>query len=351
MKTPSIRQWKSSEADSGAKTAEPKFIFSTPFGRSLVKRVQNDDATHTSLPFGSSILIACSGGADSVALLHILLSLREKLGLRLGVVHMNYRLRGKDSDHDEKLVHDFCTRYGLPIFLSRPKDATGKNEEHLRDIRYRYFERIRAREHFDRIATAHNEDDQAETVLIRLLRGTGPDGLAAMRPINGRIIRPLLRIPKSSLTELLAKEHIPFREDVTNRDVSILRNRIRHNLLPLLDKEYRPGIRSVLARTATLFQGETSVADSPSFHLRTEPVDLGVSFFRTEYLSLADSERAHELRRLYRIVSISVKFPSQSFVHEVDKLIRSSKGKIRSYASVRLKIVARGDKVTMIRNQ
>ncbi len=288
-----------------------------------------------------------------MALLHVFFFLRDKLGFRLGVAHVNYGIRGTDSDKDEKLVDSLCEQLKIPLFVLRSKGNRGKNEEFLRDIRYRFFERIRAREGFDTIATAHTEDDQAETVLIRLIRGAGPEGLAAMRPRNGFLIRPFLDIAKRDILEFLEREHIPFREDASNLDRSILRNRIRHELLPLLEKEYRPGIRKVLSRTARIFAKNAPTDplfshDSAAIPLAETPEAL--EFSRSAFLSLSEASRARELRRLYRLTTGGIRNPGESFVKEAQKLIGSSTGTVRIYISKRLKIKVQGDRVSLLRN-
>ncbi|NTW13639.1 MAG: tRNA lysidine(34) synthetase TilS [Candidatus Moranbacteria bacterium] len=296
-------------------------------------------------------MIACSGGPDSVALLHVFLSLRDKLRLRIGVIHVNYRIRGEESDGDESFVRILCDQYDVPCYVFRPKIVQGRNEEELRDIRYRYFEKILRIETFDHIVTAHTEDDQAETVLIRLLRGTGPYGLAAMRPRHGAIIRPFLEISKKDILEFLRSEKLTYRTDKTNDDTTILRNRIRHELIPLLDRDYRKGVRKTLARTARLLDEhfEKKVAD---FHgLQTCITPGGLSFSRNEYLCLTPPDRTAEIRRLYRIVLGVKKYPTAALIREAEKLISSYKSKVRTYSSLWLKIEARGDRVTMIRNK
>ncbi|MEI7749951.1 MAG: tRNA lysidine(34) synthetase TilS [Candidatus Moraniibacteriota bacterium] len=350
-KRPSIRRNPSSENASAISTENKPIFLSSSFGRALVKRIQNHDFQNKLLIKGSSILVACSGGPDSVALLHIFLSLRDKLSLRLGVAHVNYRIRKADADKDELLVRHSCAEYGIPFFVLHPKNAVGKNEEALRDIRYSFFEQIRKREKFDAIAVAHTEDDQAETVLIRLLRGSGPDGLAAMRPRNGHIIRPFLDIPKNDILRFLRDEQIPFHTDTTNNDTSILRNRIRHKLLPLLEQDYQPGIRKILARTARIFEENTLSERLEAPILPYANIRLGILFLRSDYMRFPAQVQASELRRLYRIVSKTGSNPAESFVREIEKLIGSTKGKIRTYVSGQLKIEVKGDKVTMIRNK
>jgi tRNA(Ile)-lysidine synthetase-like protein len=196
-------------------------------GRKLLKRIIDESDRTNSIPKGKGVLIAFSGGPDSTALFRILVALRKKFSLRLAAAHVNYRIRGDDSEEDERAVTSFCKAYDIPLFVLRPKRMVGKNEEALRDIRYDFLEKTRKRIAFDAIATAHTQDDQAETVLMRLLRGAGTTGLSGMRPKHGHIIRPLLHIRKNDLISFLNEESVPFRTDKTNQDTRILRNRIR----------------------------------------------------------------------------------------------------------------------------
>ncbi|NTW29995.1 MAG: tRNA lysidine(34) synthetase TilS [Candidatus Moranbacteria bacterium] len=318
------------------------------YGRTLIKRVRNNDVEYGLLARNAAILVGCSGGPDSVALLHILLALRSKLSLRLGVAHVNYGIRGVDANEDESLVRKLCVAYDIPFYTYHPRRAQGINEQILRDERYVFFRTVLRRERFDVVSVAHTRDDQAETVLIRLLRGAGPDGLSAMRPAHDHIIRPLLDITKAELLEFLSKEGIRFRVDSTNRDMTILRNRIRHELIPLLDSDYRPGIVAVLARTARILDSFPA-ANEHRHYLATEIIPGGVSFGVTDFLALSNADRAHELRRLYQIVSGTGLYPAESFVREVTKLIIGRKNKVRTYRSGRLKIEARGDKVAFVR--
>lgn len=318
------------------------------YGRTLIKRVRNNDVEYGLLARNAAILVGCSGGPDSVALLHILLALRSKLSLRLGVAHVNYGIRGLEANEDESLVRKLCVAYDIPLYTYHPRRTKAMNEAALRDVRYAFFRKILRKERFDAISVAHTRDDQAETVLIRLLRGAGPDGLSAMRPAHEHIIRPLLDITKRELSDFLSKEGIPFRVDSTNRDLTILRNRIRHELIPLLDREYRHGIVAVLARTARIFEYHISADDSHT-RLVSEVIPGGISFGVTEFLALSDTDRVHELRRLYRTVSGTGLYPADSFIREAVRLITSRKSKVRTYRSGRLKIEARGDRVAIVR--
>lgn len=330
------------------------FFETSHFGRAFRKRVQ--DYAHEKSLFHEKIriLVALSGGPDSTALFHVLLSLRKRLEIDLFAAHVNYRLRGDDSEKDETFVRTLCDRYHVPLSVIRPKNATGKNEEVLRDIRYRFFEQTRKALGCDLIAIAHNRDDQAETLLIRLLRGTGPEGLAGIRPKNAAIIRPLLEMPRENILRYLKEEGLRFRIDRSNRDTRILRNRIRAKLLPTLEREYQPNIRSILARTARIL-GKSDKKSRISYETANGtglpiPIDTDqVSFSRKGFLALTESERSEILRTLAKTVSKDGKSPSEAFVREAVKAIGSTKGKERTVRTGQLKISARGDRVILIR--
>lgn len=274
------------------------------------------------------------------------MALKEKLSLGLAAAHVNYGLRGIDSEKDEATVVQLCKKHSIPLSVLRPKGMIGKNEEVLRDVRYHFFEKTRDAIGFDLIATAHTEDDQAETVLLRLLRGAGPEGLSGMRPKSGRLIRPLLQIPKHDLVSFLKEERIPFRIDKTNRDTGIFRNRIRNKLLPLLEREYQPNIRKILARTAENILPPHTKGKYSDF-----PVSISgnISFSRNAFLALQDDVRSDTIRNLFRLISGTEKNPSSAFVREVKKLVESRKNKVQRFESGQLKIEARGDTVVMIR--
>ena len=235
---------------------------------------------HDLLRPGDRAGIAVSGGADSVALLRLLLELRDELGVVLSVVHLNHRLRGADSDADEQFVRDLANSHGLEI-ASENHDVTAhaaRNrlslETAAREIRYEFFRRV-LEARVNRIATAHTMDDQAETVLMKLARGAGTRGLAGIYPkvviqtqpsgsktqtegeAHGErsIIRPLLGTRRSELKYLLEIGQT-WREDITNQDMRYTRNRVRHQILPFLEKTINPSLCQVLADTAEIAREE-----------------------------------------------------------------------------------------------
>jgi tRNA(Ile)-lysidine synthase len=196
---------------------------------------------------GQRVGVAVSGGADSVALLRLLLELREELGVVLSVAHFNHKLRGKDSEKDETFVAALAEKHGLTLHLGRgdvKKKAKREKvnlEDAARRARYAFFRRLTEGGLVDVVATAHTADDQAETVLAHILRGTGLAGLAGIHPVTMEgIIRPLLEVRRGKLRKYLRAKKQNWREDETNRDTSRQRARMRKKLLPLLEKEFNP---------------------------------------------------------------------------------------------------------------
>lgn len=204
---------------------------------------------------GDTVVAAVSGGADSVALLDILVSLRG-LRLNLVVAHLNHLLRGVEADADEEFVQKLAESYGLPVKVRRidVREIAALDKRSLEDAgrsaRYAFFDALAVSHKAHVVALAHHADDQAETVLLRLLRGAGASGLCAMAPVSaGRYVRPLLGINRGEIETYLRKRGITWRTDSSNNNVDFLRNRIRHELIPLLST-YNPAISDRLSATA-----------------------------------------------------------------------------------------------------
>jgi len=218
------------------------------------------------LKAGDRVGVAVSGGADSVALLRVLLELRGELGIVLQVSHFHHQLRGEESDADERFVAQLAAAHGLPFFSGRGDvrqhaAADKLSLEHAaRELRYRWFGELAAGQKLDAIATAHHADDQAETVLMKFLRGAGTRGLAGIHPVHTghgmRIVRPLLATPRAEIERYLHQLNQPWCEDHSNRDTQHTRNRIRHELLPVLEREYNPNLRQLLSETAEIALAE-----------------------------------------------------------------------------------------------
>ena len=211
---------------------------------------------------GDRVGVAVSGGADSVALLRLLENVRAELGATLLVVHFDHQLRGSESDADAQFTAELARARGLEFVLDREDvaAAAAKNKWNLEDaarrLRYRFFERVVQEGRASHIAVAHTADDQAETVLSHVLRGTGPTGLAGIYPVAGSVVRPLLSVRREELRKHLRRLGQDWREDVTNRDVSRLRARIRERLIPLLESDFSPNVVERLARLARLSREE-----------------------------------------------------------------------------------------------
>jgi len=200
------------------------------------------------------VVVAASGGVDSMVLLHALVRAAPCLDLRLHVAHIHHGLRGRSADRDAAFVTAEAVRYGLPISVERlaaeTRPAGISVQVWAREARYARLEAIRKKTGAAWILTAHTQNDQAETVLLNLLRGTGPRGLAGIPGRRDRILRPLLTVSRREIATYAAKQRVAFREDPSNRSVAYRRNRIRRELLPLLAREYNPRIVETLAGLA-----------------------------------------------------------------------------------------------------
>lgn len=196
---------------------------------------------------GARVGVAVSGGADSVAMLRLLIELRAELGIVLSVAHFNHKLRGSASEKDEGFVAALAEKFGLTLHVGRgdvgkkAKREKANLEDAARRARYAFFRKLTEGGLVDCVATAHTADDQAETVLAHILRGTGLAGLAGIHPVTSDgIVRPLLNARRSELRKYLRAKRQRWREDATNRDTSRQRARMRKKLLPLLEREFNP---------------------------------------------------------------------------------------------------------------
>jgi tRNA(Ile)-lysidine synthase len=230
----------------------------------------------------AKILVGVSGGADSLALLDALV----RLGWRPHVCHLNHRWRGAASEADAAFVRQLARQRGLPVTIAtlrRRNPAVPPTEAAGREARLAFFERVARKTGISTLVLAHTADDQAETVLMRLIRGAGPTGLAGIaaerRLGKLRVVRPLLEVTRAEVLQYLAAHGLKWREDATNRDRRYLRNRIRQELLPLLERDYNPGIRDVLRRTAEIFRAEAA-AEPAAGERREIRRQLGALRFR-----------------------------------------------------------------------
>jgi len=219
----------------------------------MLERVAAAISRYAMVQTGQRLGVAVSGGADSVCLLYVLRELAPRWGLRLSVLHLNHRLRGEESRRDADFVAELAAKLGLPAMIGEADVAAspGNLEQAAREARLTFFRDAMGRGAVDRVAVGHTRSDQAETVLFRFLRGAGSAGLAGIRPVTSDgIVRPLLAIGRAEVEEFLRAAGIAWREDSTNQSLDFARNRIRHELLPQLARDWNPAIGETLANTA-----------------------------------------------------------------------------------------------------
>ena len=264
---------------------------------------------------GDTVICAVSGGADSVALLFGFYLLKEKLGISLEAAHFNHHLRGEESDRDEAFVREFCDRYDILLHLGGGHVKSGKKglEAAARDARYAFLRGLSGK-----IATAHTADDNAETVLLHLIRGTGLKGLGGITPVSGNVIRPMLNVTRQDVEDFLEEWCLQHIEDSSNGTDAFLRNRIRHNVMPLL-KEENPRIGENLSSMALrLRQDEEYLSCQADFESLPTVESLKV---------MHPAVRSRILERFVK--ESGVREPEQNHIGAVDNLIFSEKPSAR----------------------
>ena len=255
---------------------------------------------------GDRVTVALSGGKDSVALLFALYLLKDEWSISLEAAHFNHHLRGEESQRDEGFVRDLCDRFDIPLTVGEGWVEPGEKglEAAAREARYAFFRTLPGK-----IATAHTADDNAETVLLRMVRGTGLKGLGAIAPKNGTVIRPLLSTTRQEIETFLASYSLPHVEDSTNGEDDFLRNRIRHSVMPLLRQE-NPRIAENLSAMALGLRLDEAYLQS-----RTQGDIPGVAELRT----LDPALRRRFLERFLK--ESGVKEPEQSHILQAEQLV------------------------------
>jgi tRNA(Ile)-lysidine synthase len=237
--------------------------------RRVLQKVRHTIHTYGLFETGDRVLAAVSGGADSVCLLHTLLSLASEYSLQLGVAHLHHGLRGKAADRDSEFVADLARRCQLPAFMGSA-DIPGLKqrrglclEEAARQARYHFLAQIADQHHFRKIAVGHQQDDNAELTLMFLIRGSGARGAGGIPPVReNRIVRPLIDLSREDIHGYLKANALAWVQDASNQDRVFLRNRVRVELLPTLAREYNPRIREVLTRFARVTRAEDDWLES-----------------------------------------------------------------------------------------
>lgn len=228
----------------------------------MLKRIDHMIKKYNMINKNDKIIVGVSGGADSLCLLHLLKALSEAYPFEITAVHVNHGIRGKEADDDENFVRNLCIQWGIPFkayhvdIKEEAKRRKLSEEETGRKIRYEIFESLRKELAADKIAVAHNMNDQAETVLMQLFRGTGMRGLAGIPPIRDNIIRPLLGFSREEIENYCRTNQIAFRQDSTNVLNIYTRNKIRNKIIPLIKEDFNPNIIENLFNLSNLLREE-----------------------------------------------------------------------------------------------
>ncbi len=258
---------------------------------------------------GQSIVCAVSGGADSMALLWGMYLLKDALQITLSAAHFNHRLRGEESDRDEAFVRDFCAGYGIPFTAGSAQVIAGAKglEAAAREARYAFLKTLPGK-----IATAHTADDNAETILMHLVRGTGLKGLGGIAPVNGALIRPMLDITRAEVLAFLEEYSIPFVEDSSNAGDDFLRNRLRHHVMPLLRQE-NPSLPENLSAMALRLRQDDMALEAIARSNMTDSV--------AKLRVMEPGIRSRVLRQM--LLNAGVKEPEAAHIHSVEQLVFS----------------------------
>ena len=260
---------------------------------------------------GDHVTCAVSGGADSMALLWGMYLLREKLGITLAAAHFNHHLRGEESQRDEMHVREFCDRFDIPLTVGGAAVKSGKKglEAAAREARYAFFDTLSGK-----IATAHTADDNAETVLMHLVRGTGLKGLGGIAPINGKCIRPMLGCTRQQVMSFLEEYHISFVEDSSNAEDTFLRNRLRHQVMPVLKAENPRLAENMSAMAMDLREDEAALAKMAQWESCPDV---------TELKTMPSVVRSRVLERFLK--ENGVKEPERAHIALAEQLVFSEK--------------------------
>ena len=229
------------------------------------------------LPFlrGKKLLVAVSGGIDSVALTYLL----SELNFTISLAHCNFNLRGKDSDLDEDFIKKLGNKLEIPVFTTQfntevfAKENKQSTQIAARSLRYSWFQKLEKEHSFDYVLTAHHADDNLETFLINLTRGTGLEGLTGIPEINGRIVRPLLKFSRKEILTFIKENKIEWREDKSNAQTKYIRNKIRHKVVPFL-KEINPSLLNTFAKTAEYLKESQHILEDRIKKVATEVLTM-----------------------------------------------------------------------------
>lgn len=321
---------------------------------SFIKKIQTFSNRFDLWEKGSKIVVGVSGGPDSACLLDVLNKLKNKYSLEILVAHVNYGLRGEEADGDEKFAEELASSYGFKtekLKLDSLKIDDANLESELRDIRFDFFEKLRDENNFDSIAVAHNQDDQAETLLMRIIRGAGLQGLGGIRPKNGKVIRPFLGVSRKEILEYLESNNLDYRIDSTNKDTKFLRNKVRHDLIPYLEKEYNPSIKETLAGSVEGIADDYNFISMEAEEILGKICEIDEKKIEISVEELKENHPALQ-RQILRQAILKIKNDltniENSHIEEILKVIKSRKNKSQVLDFKKLKVERKGDKIIIV---
>lgn len=295
---------------------------------------------------GFGVLLAVSGGKDSMTMLDLFNYFKYELKLNLVVCHFNHSLRD-DADRDEKFVKTQCEKYGLKFYSKKEDVLLYSNENKLsteegaRFLRYKFFDEVKRIENLEYIATAHNKNDLAETVIMRILRGTGINGLIGIQSERGDLIRPILNFSRDEIEKYIEENDIPFVEDKTNFEELYLRNKIRLNLFPILKNEYNPRILDAISRLSNIAFNYSTISreyiaskEGLLWEFNKEKILVYIEKLKLQSRSF----RNIMYREFFEFISKDPDGINYKIIEEIDNLIFSKTGKYIEIKNVVFKI-------------
>ena len=316
----------------------------------MIKTIQNTAFQNGLWEKGAKIVLGVSGGPDSVCLLDALAKIAPKHDLELIIAHVNYGLRGKDGVKDEEFVQELAEKYGLMVYVLKPTLRKNKAENELRNIRYNFFEEVRKENKFDSIAVAHNADDQVETFLMRIIRGSGLQGLTAMKYKSGNLIRPLLGISRQEILGYLHKQNLTYRTDRTNAENLFLRNKIRNKLIPFLEKSFNPNIKkTILNSVAGIAEDYALIQELTDKTNRTYRTNGTYFLSVKKLLALHPALQRRIILKLIAEEKTDLKDIEASHIEEILKALRSKKSKNQIVLFKGLKFTRKNDRVIIVK--
>ncbi len=303
----------------------------------MIGKIKQTIKRHDMLQGGDAVVVALSGGADSCVLLSVVIELAQMYKLRIIVAHFNHGLRGEASEADEAFCRDLTQNYGLTFVTEKMRQPTVPKglspEDYFRRERYRFLDQVAVDYNANKIALGHHLNDQAETVLLNILRGSGLDGLKGFLPVrDNKYIRPLMDVPRREIDDFLMEKGLAYREDGSNQSGAHLRNRIRLELLPYLKEKFNPRIDQNLSRMAEIVRRDDEYLDGlvreilASPHIQKD--EYGISFSRQYFTTLPLAIRMRLIKSLLEtLASEGIGFLHSHIQAAYDLILKKPSGK------------------------